>query len=294
MGRKTARSTEIQLLTDALNEWYEYQHTANEIHRSVDEALANKEHALETDSETDSGTDLEMDSETDSSDDGWSASNSEPQAITLLKHRLWRTTRLRYSRQRIHYRNKERAKFDEVKAYTPKEYLTTFRMTKQSVDAILEAIRYHCVFHTPSTNPQRSPQIQLWVALCHLGAPHNGKVFTSSYFGIGEGTVTLYTKRVVTAVLTLQNQYLRMPKPGTTEYQTTVDLMRFRFGFPNCLGSVDGTIIPLSCKPRIQGERYFTRKRTYGLNATAIVDGEAKILFLIAGCNSQKLVGNTN
>jgi hypothetical protein len=143
MGRKTARSTEIQLLTDALNEWYEYQHTANEIHRSVDEALANKEHALETDSETDSGTDLEMDSETDSSDDGWSASNSEPQAITLLKHRLWRTTRLRYSRQRIHYRNKERAKFDEVKAYTPKEYLTTFRMTKQSVDAILEAIRYN-------------------------------------------------------------------------------------------------------------------------------------------------------
>jgi hypothetical protein len=34
-------------------------------------------------------------------------------------------------------------------------------------------------------------------------------------------------------------------------------------GFPGCVGFIDGTMIPLSQKPKINGEVYFDRKKRY-------------------------------
>ena len=55
------------------------------------------------------------------------------------------------------------------------------------------------------------------------------------------------------------------------------------YGFPNCLGFVDGTTVPIYRKPIKDGECYYSRKSNYGLNATVIVDCTTKILFVVAG-----------
>ena len=58
---------------------------------------------------------------------------------------------------------------------------------------------------------------------------------------------------------------------------------QLEYGFPNCLGFVDGTLVPIYQKPIAQGERYYTRKSTYALNATVIIDSTTRILFVVAG-----------
>jgi hypothetical protein len=270
---KTYRNTAISELCETLVAYADYQQAVEDV----------------VDRNEDSSARVEV-SRLRNHDEAWE--DSEPETITRTKERLWTVARLRYIRRNHRYRPRTPDyKIEEkVSKYTEKEYLTLFRMTKTSFNTLLDLIGGHCIFRNSSTNCQRSAKVQMWVGLSHLGVSGNGQVFTSRLFSIGEGTVSLYTKRTVTAVLSLQREYIRMPRPDTPEYRRTVDLMRYQFGFPSCLRSVDGTIIPLTYKPRVQGDRYWTRKKNYGLNATAIVDGEARILFLAAGSKSSQVV----
>ena len=106
---------------------------------------------------------------------------------------------------------------------------------------------------------------------------------TAIQFGIGEGTVHLYVSRVTKAILALQREYIRWPEPNSLEYAEIVGRHQLEYGFPNCLGFVDGTLVPVYRKPVTQGEHYYTHKSTHALNATVIVDSTTRILFVVAG-----------
>ncbi|KAL3684106.1 hypothetical protein R1sor_011572 [Riccia sorocarpa] len=54
-------------------------------------------------------------------------------------------------------------------------------------------------------------------------------------------------------------------------------------GFPGCVGLIDGTLIPLSQRPRDGGETYHDRKNRYSYNAQVVSDDRRKIIFLFAG-----------
>jgi hypothetical protein len=62
-------------------------------------------------------------------------------------------------------------------------------------------IRFHPVFSSRGNKPQACVEFQLAVFLCRLGS--TGSLFeVCSRFEIGEGTVILYTKRVIQAIMT--------------------------------------------------------------------------------------------
>jgi len=102
-------------------------------------------------------------------------------------------------------------------------------------------------------------------------------------FGVSEGSVGNYIAHVVTAILSLGNNYIRFPKPHTEEYANVMKLHLALFGLPFCLGFVDGSLVPLIRRPEVDGAAYFTRKKFYALNATIICDGNRRILWAIIG-----------
>jgi hypothetical protein len=164
-----------------------------------------------------------------------------------------------------------------------RQYRTLYRMSKESFTALLRLIEPHEIFYNNSRWPQKSPKIQLQVALYHFGGGGTSRIRTSIQFAIAEGTVYLYTHRVTVALLSLQQEYINWPAPHSAEYKRTVERHHLLYGFPNCLGFVDGTTVPIYRKPIKDGERYYSRKSNYGLNTTVIVDCTTKILFVVAG-----------
>jgi hypothetical protein len=167
---------------------------------------------------------------------------------------------------------------------TDREFKAIYRMTRVSFSTLLEQIFMHPVFYSNSNREQRPLKYQLQVALYHFGGGCSGsRLRTAVIFRIGEGTVEGYVRRVIVAILSLQEQYIQWPEPNSNHYQSIVCRHQVEYGFPNCLGFVDGTLISLFWKPVQQGERYHTQKGNYALNATTVVDSTMKILFVTAG-----------
>ncbi|CAH7672339.1 hypothetical protein PPACK8108_LOCUS7149, partial [Phakopsora pachyrhizi] len=73
-------------------------------------------------------------------------------------------------------------------------------------------------------------------------------------FGVGEGTVVLYTKQVIQTIYNLKDYVLI--SPSKEEQKESSQVMQLE-GIPNFVGFVDGTSLPLSQKPALDGNVYF-------------------------------------
>ena len=66
--------------------------------------------------------------------------------------------------------------------------------------------------------------------------------------------------------------------------------------FFNCIGLIDGTLIPLAFAPMVNGEDYYTRKGDYAIKGLVICDDAARITWVEMGWpgsvhNTQKSEG---
>ncbi len=91
------------------------------------------------------------------------------------------------------------------------EFRQAFRMNKDTFLFILNHIQSHPVFSNNSFNKQQPVWVQLLVVLERFGFDGNassiGKVARS--LGLGNGTVVLYTSRVIQAILSIHNQFIK-------------------------------------------------------------------------------------
>jgi hypothetical protein len=166
---------------------------------------------------------------------------------------------------------------------TDREFKALYRMDHASFYALLDRIAEHEVFISTSARPQRPAKFQLQVMLFHFGGSGGSRLRTSLIFQIAETSVSNYVGRVMTAILSLQAEFLRWPEPNSNAYKTIVRRHQLEYGFPNVLGFVDGTLIPTYRKPVEQGESYYTRKSSYAIHTTLIVDSTTRVLFVSAG-----------
>ncbi len=91
-----------------------------------------------------------------------------------------------------------------------------------------------------------------------------------SRYGISEGTVYIYCKRVMIAILSLKNELVKWP---TGESRRMVHLGFHNIGgFNNVIGAVDGTHIILGSAPLKQSEIYWNHKKKYSIQCQGIVD----------------------
>jgi hypothetical protein len=130
---------------------------------------------------------------------------------------------------------------------------------------------------------RRSPNISLLVLLKYLGTHGNAAANTSlaNHFGIGEGTTELYRKRALEAILSLEATVVFWPD----EEERKAMSLRIQkiFHFPNCVGLVDGTLLPLENKPSLFGENYLSRKSSYAVSVLVVCDEVARVLYYLAG-----------
>jgi hypothetical protein len=140
--------------------------------------------------------------------------------------------------------------------------LQLFRMSFPCYLNLLQLIESNPIFYNSSQNPQRDPSIQLAVAICRLGSNGNGAaVFRlKNLFQVGYGTINLYTSRVIKIIYQMRSHLASWPTPE--ERRESSQVMQEE-GFPGCVGFVDGTTIPLSQKPPVDGNHYWDRKNRF-------------------------------
>lgn len=151
------------------------------------------------------------------------------------------------------------------------EFRTITRVWKDAFHFIVGLIEEHPVFQNNSRNPQAPVHWQLACALDRLGNDGSGVSVARSklLWGLGHGTVLLYTKRVVKALNDLRDIYLCWPDALE---RNRISQRMAQKGFPGCVGFVDGTVFPLHKRPAVDGEVFLDRKKTYSVNAQVVCD----------------------
>lgn len=157
-----------------------------------------------------------------------------------------------------------------LKTQRPDHFRQALRVSPATFDTIVAKIEGDSIFCNRSDQAQISVEEQLAVTLYRFGHDGNAASLQSvaNWAGLGKGTITLVTRRVITAILrpSFLHDAVRMPTTAEKEEAKTWveehSCEAWRGGW--CM--VDGTLIPLADRPYWFGESYFDRKCNYSLN----------------------------
>jgi hypothetical protein len=140
------------------------------------------------------------------------------------------------------------------------EFRNMFRTTRQGFSALCNTIHEHPIFSNNARVKQAHPAYQLATVMARFGCNGNGASVSKiqSHFALGAGTVSKYTERVIKALLDIEEKWIKWPSP---ERRREIGRVLGTEGFPKCVGFIDGTTIPLSQKPGLDGVVYFDRKK---------------------------------
>lgn len=163
------------------------------------------------------------------------------------------------------------------------EFRQTFRMNKDTYTYILTIIQNHEVFSNQSYNKQQPVWVQLLVALERFGFDGNsssiGKIARG--LGLGNGTVILYTNRVIEALFSVHDQFIKWP--GKRQKKRTSEYFEEHHNLKGCIGIVDGTLVNLCEKPQVDPETYWSRKQKYSMNVQIICNERREIIYYQSG-----------
>ncbi|KAJ0394561.1 hypothetical protein ATCC90586_002756 [Pythium insidiosum] len=109
-------------------------------------------------------------------------------------------------------------------------------------------------------------ELDLMVLLKYLGSYGNDNTASkyAQFFGFGKGSTKNYIKRATRAILKLEDKVITWP--DSDERRQISRRIREKYAFPNCVGVIDGTLLPLEAKPVVNGEDYYSRKGGYAVH----------------------------
>ncbi|OWZ04612.1 hypothetical protein PHMEG_00023454 [Phytophthora megakarya] len=176
--------------------------------------------------------------------------------------------------------------FEELMAYTELDFRQLARVSKSSFAALHDYI-YDCEeFHSKDPNArrkQRSVSLQLAVGLARLGENGNGASVGEFHrrLKIATGSVVIYTARVVSALNKVRSKWISWPSRARRHEISAVMAAE---GFPGCVGFIDGTTLPLSQRPAVDGSSYWDRKKIYSVSMQVVCDSDKRITAVHCGC----------
>ncbi|KAG2189598.1 hypothetical protein INT46_003054 [Mucor plumbeus] len=83
------------------------------------------------------------------------------------------------------------------------------------------------------------------------------------------------------AISGIASKYLHWP--SRSEKMEIVSKHKKEYGLPDCLGFMDGSLIPLFKGPGWHQEKFFSRKMNYAMQSVFICDSDLQILYVEAG-----------
>ncbi|KAF7292661.1 DDE Tnp4 domain-containing protein [Mycena indigotica] len=149
-------------------------------------------------------------------------------------------------------------------------FVNMVRVSPYVFSSIVAMIENDPVFQNNSPNEQTPVDHQLAITLYRLGRFGNGGSIEdiARFAGVGHGSVPLFTNRCFDAIERLHPIFVRPLTRDEKEIEKSwIDRhLGFHGSWREGYIMYDGTIVPLSEKPTLNGQAYFTRKSNYGLN----------------------------
>jgi DDE superfamily endonuclease len=197
----------------------------------------------------------------------------------------------RYLVQRSLYR-KRSPKFsvyldpDHVDGLNDREFLFHFRMSRDCFWQLVAELKDHPNFDRLYGDAHRVPrpaEQQLLVLMKYFGSDGNSASSFSigTFFGISSGSVDSCRLNALEALLTLESRTYFWP--NSEERKHISNRIREAYLFPNCVGLIDGTLLPLATRPLLHGENYLSRKRFYAIVMLVVCDDQSRILYYHVG-----------
>ena len=125
-----------------------------------------------------------------------------------------------------------------------RSFLKRFRVDRNTFQKLLDLIREEITV-TSFANDTVLPDKRLAITLRYLGSGATPTLL-GDLFGIGESTIRSIVKQTVTAIAECEQLQNLVQFPSTEEEFSSVAKRFFdRFQFPNCIGAVDDTHVPI-------------------------------------------------
>jgi DDE superfamily endonuclease len=178
---------------------------------------------------------------------------------------------------------------DHADSMDEKEFRFHFRMNRETFWELLALVDNHSAFgHTTKTSDSRGPlphpaSHQLLVLLKYYGCDGNqaSSLSLSHFFGVSAGSIDGYKANALAALLSLEDRTIIWP--DAEERRLISRRIKENYLFPNCIGLIDGTLLPLSQRPLLHGENYLSRKRFYAVVMLVVCDDLGRILYYHCG-----------
>ncbi|XP_046854286.1 putative nuclease HARBI1 [Xenia sp. Carnegie-2017] len=152
----------------------------------------------------------------------------------------------------------------------PEEWRENFRMSRVSIDRLAEELRPYIQGEKTIMRSPVDVLTQVAITLYYLSDEGRMRK-TANAFGISRQTVSKIVRKVCKAItIHLGPKYVTLPFTEENVQEKVNNFYRAH-GFPQCLGAIDGTHIPIK-QPQENPTDYINRKGTYSLNVQAICD----------------------
>ena|ERR1700675_279188 len=158
----------------------------------------------------------------------------------------------------------------DYKSNRPEIFRSYCRIDPNCFDDLVNILRDDEVFHNSSNNTQMPVGEQVAIALYRFG--HFGNAASTMkvalQFGVGFGTVSLVTNRVIKACCSehFRRSALQWSSPEAKARAKAWVEENSCPGWRDGWLMVDGTLVPLSQRPGFSGNTWFDRKSNYSMN----------------------------
>ncbi len=129
------------------------------------------------------------------------------------------------------------------KTFDDNEWVNNFRLSKSTFNFLCDELRPYLQKENTRFRQAISVRKRIAVALWRLATNSDYRTI-GHLFGISKASVCLIADEFCKAVADhLQPKYIRIPVGQ--ELDTVVNNFRYRWGFPQCVGAIDGSHIPV-------------------------------------------------
>src|SRR6266536_1315587 len=177
---------------------------------------------------------------------------------------------VRYLEPRVYNIAKSQYWYNNIlPSYDDIRFKKIMRMFPENFKVLVNLLGTHPIFISNNIKQQAPVELQLAVFLRRLGSKED--VFSvCSRYGIAEGTVLLYCKRIMKAIISHKAEYVKWPTGQDRKF--VHDGFEAIGGIEDIIGAIDGTHFILQNAPQKEKYLYFTRKKRYALHCQGIVD----------------------
>ena len=176
---------------------------------------------------------------------------------------------------------------DHDDAMTDEEFRFNFRVSRVHFWELVVLLKDHAAFQRKSSDSRgplpKEAAHQLLILMKYYGCEgsQSSSLSLAGFFGVGKGIIDICRKNALEALLSLEDRTYFWP--DASERRLIASRIQEAYFFPNCVGLIDGTLLPLAFRPILHGENYLSRKRFYAIVMLVICDDNSRILYYHLG-----------